>query len=232
MPKVKVPRKSTSVDMTAMCDVAFLLLSFFILTTSFKPDEALKVTTPKSVQTKAAEMKNVVLVTMDKEGKVYFSIGDDIGVEKQEAIDIKQKTIDIVDQQKNLGLTQAEKKAFLRGGSFVGVPFSQLKQYLGLGSDQIKGLKQPGIPVMDTLNNEMTTWMQAVNSAFSGKKMNLMVKGDAEAKYPSFKGVLDAFKKNDLLKFQMITDQENVPLGTELYKKNESRGAVQEPAAK
>jgi len=224
MPKVKVPRKSTSVDMTAMCDVAFLLLSFFILTTSFKPDEALKVTTPKSVQTKAAEMKDVVLVTMDKEGKIYFSIGDDNREEKQ-------KTIDIIDQQKKLGLTQAEKNAFLKSGSFVGVPFGQLKQYLGLTPDQVKNLKQPGIPVTDTLNNEMTTWMQAANSAFEGKKMSLMVKGDMDAKYPSFKGVIDAFKKNELMKFQMITDQENVPAGTELFKSNQRRGASQEPAA-
>ncbi|MFM7710399.1 MAG: biopolymer transporter ExbD, partial [Ferruginibacter sp.] len=33
MPKIKIPRKSTNIDMTAMCDVAFLLLSFFILAT-------------------------------------------------------------------------------------------------------------------------------------------------------------------------------------------------------
>jgi biopolymer transport protein ExbD len=223
MPKVKVPRKSTSVDMTAMCDVAFLLLSFFILTTSFKPDEALKVTTPKSVQTKPAEMKNVVLVTMDKEGKVYFSIGDDNREEKQ-------KTIDIIDQQKQLGLTAQEKNSFLKAGSFVGVPFSQLKQYLGFDAEQQKTVKQPGIPVTDTLNNEMTVWMQAAASAFQSKTMQLLVKGDADAKYPSFKGVIDAFKKNDLMKFQMITDQENVPLGSELYKKNASRGATQAPA--
>lgn len=70
MPKVKVPRKSTNIDMTAMCDVAFLLLSFFILTTSFKPDEALSVVTPKSVSTTKAEQKDVVLITMDKDGKV------------------------------------------------------------------------------------------------------------------------------------------------------------------
>ena len=39
MPKVKVPRKSTNIDMTAMCDVSFLLLTFFMLTTKFKADE-------------------------------------------------------------------------------------------------------------------------------------------------------------------------------------------------
>jgi biopolymer transport protein ExbD len=224
MPKIKVPRKSTNVDMTAMCDVAFLLLAFFILTTSFKPDEALEVTTPKSVQTKAAEQKDVVLVTMDKEGKIYFSIGDDNR-------DEKQKVIDIVDQQRQLGLTQQEKNAFLRNGSFVGVPFSQLKQYLQLTPEQIKAFKQPGIPVLDTLKNEMVTWMQAANSAFEGKKMNLLVKGDTEAKYPSFKGVIDALKKNDMLKFQMITDPENVPTGTELFKTNQRRGATQEAPA-
>ena len=56
--------------MTAMCDVAFLLLSFFILATKFKPPEALSVTTPSSVSSKMAPDKNVVLVTIDKEGKV------------------------------------------------------------------------------------------------------------------------------------------------------------------
>jgi biopolymer transport protein ExbD len=69
MPKVKVPRKSTNVDMTAMCDVAFLLLSFFILTTKFKPPEDLTITTPKSVSTKAVEARNVVQIFMDNEGK-------------------------------------------------------------------------------------------------------------------------------------------------------------------
>ena len=74
MPKVKVPRKSTSVDMTAMCDVAFLLLSFFILTTKVKAPAALAVTTPKSVSTNAGDQKQVVLITMDTEGMVYFLV--------------------------------------------------------------------------------------------------------------------------------------------------------------
>lgn len=210
MPKIKVPRKSTNVDMTAMCDVAFLLLSFFILTTKFKPPEDLAITTPKSVSTKAVEAKNVVQIIMDKDGKAYFTVGD-------ESIDAKQQIIDMVDQMKSLNLTDKEKAAFLRAGSYVGVPFAQLKSYLQLSADQVKNFNQPGIP-LDTANNELTVWMRAAATAMQGKRMNLFVKGDNNAKYPTFKGVIDAFKKNELFKFSMITDPEGVPPGTELYR--------------
>ena len=214
MPKVKLPRKSTSVDMTAMCDVAFLLLAFFILTTKFKPAEALSVTTPKSVSNKPADQKHVVLITMDKAGKVYFSVSDDSGPQKSEIIDF-------IDKTKGLGLTAQEKASFSkRSSSYVGVPFSQLKSYLQKTPEQLKGIGSPGIPVTDTLNNELSVWVQGAATAFQGSKMNLLVKGDNEAKYPSFKGVIDAFKKNDIFKFQMITDPEGIPPGTELYRKN------------
>jgi biopolymer transport protein ExbD len=216
MPKVKVPRKSTSVDMTAMCDVAFLLLSFFILTTKFKAPDVLAVTTPKSVSTKPVDQKNVVLITMDKEGKVYFQVSD-------ENPDEKAEVIDLVDQLKSLGLSAQEKAAFGKTGSFVGVPFSKLKSYLNLSPDQIKNYKADGIPV-DSANNEMVEWMRAAATAFQGKKMTLLVKGDNDAKYPSFKGIIDALKKNEIFKFSMITDHEGVPPGTELFKKNQATG--------
>lgn len=218
MPKVKVPRKSTNIDMTAMCDVAFLLLAFFILTTKFKPDELLQVTTPKSVSTKKVEGKDIVLITMDKEGKVYFSVDDMNQPEKKEIIEE-------VNNLKSLGLTDQEKAAFARNGSFVGVPFSQLKSYLQRDASEIKNIKQPGIPVTDTLNNELTVWVRAAVGAFQGKKMNILVKGDNDAKYPSFKGIIDAFKKNEQFKFAMITDPEGVPPGTELFKRQQKEGA-------
>lgn len=211
MPKVKVPRKSTSVDMTAMCDVAFLLLSFFILTTKFKSDDGLGVVTPNSVSTKPASDKNVVMVTMDKEGKAYFSVGDNNTAEKQDIIDM-------IDQGKNLGLTAKEKAAFARSGSYVGVPFSMLKSYLDLSADQVKNFKSPGIP-LDTANNELTVWMNAATRAFTGNTMTLLVKGDNNAKYPTFKGVIDAFKRNEIFKFSMVTNPEGVPEGTALAAK-------------
>ena len=66
MPKVKIPRKSTVVDMTAMCDVAFLLLTFFMLATKFKPDEPVVVKTPSSISDIPQPDANVMLITVDE----------------------------------------------------------------------------------------------------------------------------------------------------------------------
>ncbi len=198
--------------MTAMCDVAFLLLSFFILATKFKPPEALTVVTPSSVSSKIAPDKNSVLITMDKDGKVYFSVSDANTNEKKEIIDE-------INTAKGLGLSDAEKKNFVNNPTaYIGVPFTQLKPLLDRTPDQWKGLAFPGIPTQDSTNNELLEWVRAAVAAFQGAKMNLLVKGDNAAKYPSFQGVIWAFKKNDQLKFQLITSPVAAPYGSELQK--------------
>jgi len=218
MPKVKLPRKSTAIDMTAMCDVAFLLLSFFILAAKFKPPDALSVNTPSSVSTKIAPEKDVVLITIDKDGKVYFSVSD---ANRQQKADI----IDAINTAKNVGLSDAEKKNFSNNPTaYIAVPFSQLKAYLARNPDELKGVNLPGIPVRDSMDNQMIDWIRAAAGAFQGTKMNLIVKGDDAAKYPSFQGVINAFKKNDQMKFQIVTNPVAVPKGTELFKINEATG--------
>ena len=204
--------------MTAMCDVAFLLLSFFILATKFKPPEALTVTTPNSVSSKAAPDKNVVLITIDKDAKVYFSVSDGNIAEKKDIIDA-------VNTAKNLGLTDAEKKNFSTNASaYIGVPFSQLKSLLDKNPADLKGFVMPGIPVKDSTDNELVDWVRAAVGAFQGSKMNLLVKGDDASKYPSFQGVIIAFKKNEQLKFQMVTNPVGAPVGTELYNAQQKAG--------
>ena len=49
MPKHKPKRSAPTIDMTAMCDVAFLLLTFFMLTAKAKPQELVVVDTPSSI---------------------------------------------------------------------------------------------------------------------------------------------------------------------------------------
>ena len=60
--------------------------------------------------------------------------------------------------------------------------------------------------------------MRGVADAYAGMKPNLLLKGDNVAKYPSFRNIIDAFRKNEFFKFQMVTNPESVPMGTDLYK--------------
>ncbi len=209
MGRAKLPRKSTIIDMTAMCDVAFLLLSFFILTTKFKPSEAIAVTTPKSVAAKVAPSKDIVEIIFDKDGKVFLSMDDE---------QIKETIATTLNTTRNLNL---DVKAFVKA-QFFGAPFSNLAAFLQLPEDKRKGNLLPGIPVKDSSNNELVTWMALVRDAYQGKKPNLLLKGDNMALYPAFKSVVDAFKKNDFLKFQMVTNPEPVPSGTDLWKKQQA----------
>lgn len=198
--------------MTAMCDVAFLLLSFFIIVARPKPEEALNVTTPSSVSSTAKPEKNVVLITIDKDAKVYFSVSD-VNVSEKKAI------IGAISTAKGLNLTDAEMKNFYANPvAYIGVPFGSLKPLLDMDQEQLKKVRMQGIPCKDSTDNELIDWVRAAVNAFEGAKMNLMVKGDEASKYPSFQGVIIALKKNEQLKFQLITNPISAPAGSELDK--------------
>ncbi len=210
MGRAKLPRKSTNIDMTAMCDVAFLLLSFFILTTKFKPSEAIEVATPKSVSSKVAPQEKFVQIILDKDGKVFLAMDEQ---------DKKEVIANSLNTTRNLGLNV---KAF-QNAEFFGAPLGSMKSFLDLPSDQRKGGSLPGIPVRDSSNNELTEWLRVIKEAYMGQKEPAyLLKGDNLAKYPAFKAIITAFKKNDILKFQMITNPEGAPVGTDLWKKGQA----------
>ena len=211
MPRAKIPRKSTHIDMTAMCDVAFLLLTFFILATKQKPPEALSVNPPTSVSSKAAPDKSI-LVTMSADGKVFLTLGDDT---KKSAI------IDDFNATKGLQLSPAE-LAKLKKSEFIGLPANRIKSAMA-SNEVIPPNKMQGIP-LDSTNNELSDWIRSVTNAYKGgnqkdlEKM-LLVKGDNNALYPIFKQVKQAFKKNQIFKFRIVTNSEDIPSGSELSKK-------------
>ncbi|MGE5107427.1 MAG: ExbD/TolR family protein [Sphingobacteriales bacterium] len=215
MPKVKIARKSTWVDMTAFCDVAFLLLAFFMLATQFKPDEATKVVTPKSVSSDTIPTKDAFMVTFDKGGRVFISYDD---AEKKKAL------LDKINADKSLGLSDAEIKRVNKAmDAGIGVPFNMMKSFASKSDDQIKTVPQPGIPVLDSANNELRYWMAELLAVNSGAKpKNVMLKGDDASTYPTFINVLDAFTKNGVYNFKLITMPENVPSGTYLYEERSS----------
>lgn len=209
MPKVKIPRKSTTIDMTAMCDVAFLLLSFFILATKQKPPEALAVTPPNSVSSKAAPDKSI-LITLTQDGRAFIMLGDETK---------KSEILNNVNLLKGLNLTPEELKKWGKQ-QVIGVPFNQIKSSLAL-AQEIPASKLPGIPI-DSTQNELTDWLKSVTNVYAGSDQRklqemLLIKGDESALYPSFKNIKEAFKKNELFKFRIVTSGEAVPVGSELY---------------
>lgn len=217
MPKVKIPRKSTSVDMTAMCDVAFLLLSFFILATKQKPPEVLSVNPPNSVSTKIASEK-AILVTLTKDGRTFLMLGEDAK---------KKEVLENINLTKQLGLTPQELAAWNKQ-EFIGLPLNQIKAALASNKELDPGTL-PGIPIKDTATNEMVDWMASITNVFAANQMDhkvfdtiLLVKGDNEALYPKFKAIKYAFKKNEIFKFKIVTNGKEAPIGSELYLENKS----------
>jgi len=143
-------------------------------------------------------------------------------VEKDQML--KYNVIKNMNDTRSLGLSEAEMKNFVKADA-IGVPFSQLKQLLAIPAEDQRNIKQPGIPIKDSASNELFYWIRDAVSAFSGKKINYLVKGDNNAKYPAFKEILNSFKRNDIYKFQLITAVEDVPVGSELYKERAAQEA-------
>src|SRR5688572_23753670 len=74
MGKVKVHRSSPSLDMTPMVDLAFLLVTFFMLTAAFAPTEPVQVETPKSESEILLPEKDRMIISVAKDGRVFFDM--------------------------------------------------------------------------------------------------------------------------------------------------------------
>jgi biopolymer transport protein ExbD len=207
MPSVKIKKHAPVNDMTPFVDVAFLILSFFMLATKFKPEEPVEVTTPNSVSSQILPEKDAFMVSVDSKGRAFVSVDNP---------SFRQVLIQNLNDTRQLGLTTSEIKMFVNAPS-IGVPFSQLKSLLAMDPEQAKKVAQPGIPCADSTGGELYYWIRDALSAYSGRKLNLLIKADNATKYPDFKNILNAFKKNDQNKFLLVTTPEDAPAGTSLY---------------
>jgi biopolymer transport protein ExbD len=201
MAKVKMTKKATSIDMTAMCDVAFLLLTFFILTATAKVPEPLPVDTPSStVQTKLPDTDLAMLTVGKSDGKeqVFF------GVKGRE---IRIATLDYMAQKYKLSFTDEERTQFSLVEEF-GVPVEGLKQLLAMkGADRAKKGVQTGIPC-DSLNNQLQDWVQYARKAnidVNQKELQFAIKGDAKEEYPQIKKVMDILQDQKINSFNLVT---------------------------
>jgi biopolymer transport protein ExbD len=199
MPKVKIKRKSTWIDMTAMCDVAFLLLTFFMLTSNFTKKEPVLVATPSSISEIKIPETNIMTVLVDPAGKVYFGID---GQDKREQL------IEKMAATYKVQLTPEEKKRFSLL-DVVGNPMYAMKAFLNLAPD-IRDLPQNnmGIPA-DSTDNQFKQWVKTAREV--NPELRIAIKADEKTPFPVIKKVMKSLQELDENRYNLITKLETAP---------------------
>ncbi|MBD5329240.1 MAG: biopolymer transporter ExbD [Bacteroides sp.] len=137
MGRVKIAKKSTFIDMTAMSDVTVLLLTFFMLTSTFLSKEPTTVITPPSVSEDKVQETNYVQVLVSPKGQIWLTMNNDTSADysnEKMKMAVLDKVTEIYNEQhknKPVKFTEQQKYAFSKLGSF-GVPMSQMGEFLDL----------------------------------------------------------------------------------------------------
>ena len=203
MPKIKLGHKSPRIDMTPMVDLFTLLLTFFILTATFRPQEAAPVDTPFSVSEKPMMDANVMTVIIAKDNRIFFNV--DNGPDT--ILKFRPKILTEMGKRYNIEFTENELRKFEKSGTSVGVPIQQMKSYLDARDASAKAVFETGIPI-DSSDNQLALWIlftRQVNPA-----VQTMIKGDADVEFPVVKKVLDILQDKNVNRFNLITNLEAI----------------------
>ncbi|WP_374046374.1 ExbD/TolR family protein [uncultured Sanguibacteroides sp.] len=195
----KMKKKSTRIDMTAMSDVTVLLLTFFMLTSTFIQKEPVKVSPPQSVSEIKIPENNIVSILIESNGKVFM------GLDKpQDRMEVLKR----MGENYNIAFTDQELKKFSLNNSF-GVPIQGMKQFLALSpEEQDKLIMNYGIPC-DSTDNQFKTWMQCAREV--NKELVIAIKADQNTPYPLIKDIMNTLQYLRENRYNLITNLKNAP---------------------
>jgi len=225
MGKVKIKKKETRIDMTAMSDVTVLLLTFFMLTSTFLQKEPVTVITPPSVSEEKVPDANLLSVLVSPEGKVFLEVlGSKDSTMKSETVRADLLKNMVAEYKKthpsaNLAFTNKEIETFSKLNAF-GVPITKMKEWLNLEPDQrdkfLESEQNPGVPINmneDPNNpNEFQMWIRAAYNSVNPELQEMMVKGrgiaikaDQTTPYSVVNVVMDNLQTMKMNKFTLMT---------------------------
>jgi len=205
MGKVKIKKSDVWIDMTPMSDVMVLLLTFFMLTSTFVKNEPVKVVTPGSVSEIKVPEKDVLNILVNKEGKVFMSMDN-----QNEMLDV----LEGMTSQFGVELTPAQKKKFQKDPMW-GVPMDKLAGYLNLEESQMSNvLKELGIPT-DSIEtdgkkdkSEFQSWVSEVRKV--NDDIKLAIKADENTPYKVIKRVMSELQDMSENRYYLITQYKKV----------------------
>ena len=227
MGKVEVKKKSPFIDMTAMSDVTVLLLTFFMLTSTFLQKEPVTVITPSSVSEEKVPEQNLITVLVNPQGKVFISLAGDkdstFSSEKMRVELVKSVVAEYNKVHPNANLSLNQKQVNNFGSTYMfGLPIKMLPKWLNMSQEQRDELIDPnksevaGIPIdmNEDLSkpNDFQIWMRAaynlsndnLQSAIKDGK-GIAIKADQTTPYSVVQVVMDNLQTMKMNKFTLMT---------------------------
>ena len=183
MGRAKIKKKSTFIDMTAMSDVTVLLLTFFMLTSTFVKKEPVQVTTPASVSEIKIPEKNILSILVDPDGKIFMSM------DKQS--DLKA-VLEKMGEEYGVTFTPEQEKTFALSSTFLDLPSEK--------QDAI--LKNEGIPC-DSIDNQFKAWVR--NARAVNSDLRIAIKADQATPYAVIKKVMNSLQDLRENRYNLIT---------------------------
>lgn len=212
----KPHRGSPAIDMTAMVDVAFLLLTFFILTTTkFREDQSVEIDTPSSVSEMLPPPDGLMTLAVDRDGKVFVGFSD---------IETRQQALLRAADEKGFEVSEAGMNYFSSLEDF-GVSFekNEIVKWLDLTNEERKEYVQEGMRAtpLDTLTgmgNDVKDWVRL--GRLTDQRMRFAIKGDGNAPYEVISDVISSLQDWDVNMFSLLTDlEEGSEEGADVAKK-------------
>ena len=205
----KPKRGAPTIDMTAMVDVAFLLLTFFILTTTrFREESKVEVDMPSSVSDIEIPETGLCVITVDPDGKVFIGYLD-IGTREEV---LRRYVSEQNDRfEKGIAISEDGARYFSTLQEF-GVPLEDIPKWLNAETEfGTEEFPMEGISpiVTDSTNmsgNELKDWIRWGRMA--DQRMRFAIKGDVDTNYEMIAEVISSLQEWDVNQFSLITDLE------------------------
>ena len=201
MGKAKIKRKSTFIDMTAMSDVTVLLLTFFMLTSTFIKKEPVQVMTPASVSDIKIPETDILQILVEPSGKIFMSLDKEPDM---------AAVLDKMSEEYGIELTPDQEKKFVIASTF-GVPMQRMSNFLNLSlEEQDKVLKSMGIPC-DSTDNQFKSWVR--HARVVNPDLRIAIKADADTPYSVIKNVMNSLQDLRENRYNLITALKSSPEG-------------------